>query len=196
LFYLAGTMSPGPARLYMILLGCRPKGRNTEQHDLFFTIADSLSDAKPAISAFWRDAGTIHIDAWRAVTAVDGYRVSVFLREEAPEPEVTQRLFFVNLGGYKPGEFEEFHYKMVVAAADKAAAIRKAKETAFYRHTGFRGAESHIDDKFGIDVDDVAAIDDILPAGIRERYAMRLVTDSTTPEDELHLGYLKWSRIQ
>jgi hypothetical protein len=73
------------------------------------------------------------------------------------------RLFFINLGGYKQGDFEEYHYKLVFAAADKGVAIQLAKQNAFYLHAGFKGAESHVDDKFGVDVDDCYEISDILP---------------------------------
>jgi hypothetical protein len=55
-------------KIYMILLGCKPPGRNTEQHDLFFGIGRSLSDVKGDILDFWTEAGgKIHIDAWREV---------------------------------------------------------------------------------------------------------------------------------
>ena len=62
----------------MILLGCKPGGRNTEQHDLFFGIGRTLGDVKKDILDFWKEAnGKIHIDAWREVQHVDGYKVSV-----------------------------------------------------------------------------------------------------------------------
>ncbi|RYY63433.1 MAG: DUF1543 domain-containing protein [Chitinophagaceae bacterium] len=176
----------------MILLGCRPEGRHTEQHDIFFTIAESLADTRPALRAFWPDGGTLHVDAWRSVRQVGDYRVRVVDRADAGPGEL--QLFFVNLGGYKPGEFEEFHYKMIVAAPDNAGAIAAARHSAFYKHTGFKGAESHVDDKYGIDVDDIANVSEILPVEIRERYALRL-EPGTGVEDELHLGYLNWSRI-
>jgi hypothetical protein len=179
----------------MILLGCRPPGRNTEQHDLFFTIADSLAATKPAIKAFWPDGGVLHIDAWRQVSAVDGHRVEIRERNTAGEAVAGAKLFFVNLGGYKPGEFEEFHYKMVVAAADKGMAVQKSKQTAFYRNTGFPGATSHVDDKFGIDVDDIDAIEDLLAPDLKQQYAIRLLADETAVEDRLHLGYLKLSKL-
>ncbi|TCJ17801.1 DUF1543 domain-containing protein [Flaviaesturariibacter flavus] len=182
-------------RLYMILLGCRPKGRHTEQHDLFFTIAEDLPATVPAIKAFWPDGGTIHIDAWREVRLVDGHSVEIRERNGAQEPAEGLKLFFVNLGGYKPGEFEEFHYKMVVAALDKGAAVQRARQTAFYRHTGFKGATSHIDDKYGIDVDDVDAIEDILPAALRARYRILLRPSAAGSEDEVHLGYLRLSKL-
>ena len=38
------------------------------------------------------------------------------------------KLFFLNLGGYKEGDFEEYHYKVVTVAKSKAEAIKKAKK--------------------------------------------------------------------
>ena len=176
------------------MLGCTPKGRNTEQHDIFFTIASSIRDTVPAILAFWPEArGKIHIDAWREVTRVDNFSVEVVAKDEMQYPAgiTGPKLFFINLGGYKEGEFDEFHYKMLVAAAEKSLAIQQAKLSAFYQHTGFEGAPSHIDDKFGIDVDDIHAMEDILPEVLKEHFSIRLKTDTDHPEDEIHLGYFK-----
>ncbi|RYY90677.1 MAG: DUF1543 domain-containing protein [Chitinophagaceae bacterium] len=179
----------------MILLGCRPAGRHTEQHDIFFTIANNLEAAKPAISRFWPDGGKLHIDAWRSVTSVNGYSVEVVARDAADNEQDALHLYFVNLGGYKPGVFEEFHYKMLVVATDKSAAISEAKKTAFYQHTGFKGADSHIDDKYGVDVDDVEAIEDILPEAERNQFALRIQPGAVVAEDAMHLGYFKWSKL-
>src|SRR5678809_1545416 len=96
------------------------------------------------------------------------------------------RLFFINLGGYKQNEFEEFHYKMIIAANNKGEAIDTAKQTAFFRHTDFKGATSHIDDKYGVDVDDVYEIADILPVGIKEKYSIS-VSPVDSPVSYTHL---------
>jgi hypothetical protein len=180
-------------RLFMLLLGCKPPGRFTEQHDIFFGIARDLPELLPAIVAAWPEAPKIHIDAWREVTMVDGYRVTVQPREHADT--CTEKLFFLNLGGYKPGEFEEYHYKMLVVATNKSIAIQEAKATAFYRHTGFAGASSHIDDKYGIDVDDLYEIEDILPDGMKDNYTLALHADAGAAADEWHLGYTKLSSL-
>lgn len=181
-----------PLKLFMLLLGCKPRGRNTEQHDIFFGIATDLKDLLPDIFEFWPEANhKIHIDAWREVNSVDNFDVRVIPREEilASNDEELIRLFFINLGGYKPGEFEEFHYKLIAAAPNKAMAIQQAKKTAFYRHTGFKGATSHIDDKYGVDVDDLYEISDILPAAMKREYAIRLTPAVSSTEDEMVLGY-------
>ena len=183
-------------KLFMLLLGCTPPGRFTEQHDIFFGIASDLKSLVPNIRHFWPEGGDkIHIDAWRELTQVDSFRIDVVPRTAVPSPQ-SHRLFFINLGGYKAGEFDEFHYKMIVAAPGKSEAIRKAKETAFYHHTGFKGAESHIDDKYGVDVDDIYAIEDILPAKTKDQYGLRLTqTASDNNEDEIRLGYFQLHKL-
>jgi hypothetical protein len=179
----------------MVLLGCKPKGRNTEQHDLFFGIGNSLSDIKKDILDFWKEAdGKIHIDAWREVQAVDGYAVTIEKKELSQQSQ-KEKLFFINLGGYKQNEFEEFHYKMLIVAADKGTAVQRSKQTAFYKHTGFEGAVSHIDDKYGIDVDDFYEIEDILPTHLKELYSIQINKTGNLNEDELHLGYLKIDKL-
>jgi hypothetical protein len=182
-------------KLFMMMLGCRPAGRNTEQHDMFFGIAPAMSDLVPAIKAFWPEAkGNVHVDAWREVTQVDGYQVQVLPREEAADEEA-DKLFFLNLGGYKAGEFDEFHYKMLVVARDSAAAVKQAKQSAFYKHTGFKGATSHIDDKFGVDIDELYQVKDILPEDLKQKYTIHLSPSEADTADELHLGYFQLHKL-
>ncbi len=177
-------------KLFLLILGCKPKGRNTEQHDSFFGIGNSLPDLIPQIKECWPGAGTIHIDSWREVTAVDGFSIKVELKKETTK-DLENKLFFLNLGGYKPADMEEYHYKLLSVANTKSVAIQAAKKTAFYLHTGFKGATSHIDDKYGVDVDDVHEIADILPPGIKSSYSLVIEkSNSALPEDELHIGYV------
>jgi len=174
-------------KLFMVLIGCKPAGRHTEQHDVFFGIAASLKELIPAIIAFWPEGEDLHIDGYREVTKVDGYRIGI--NETMPSSEY---LFFINLGGYKENEMEEFHYKMLATGKDKNEALRKAKATAFFKHTGFKGATSHIDDKYGVDVDDMALVEEILPVAVRQQYKLSLTPAAPgMPEDLLHLGYFK-----
>jgi hypothetical protein len=182
-------------KLYMVLLGCKPAGRNTEQHDIFFGIGNSLGDIKKDIEAFWPNAGKIHIDAWRAVTNVVGHAIEIIERKGIEAVENNMALFFLNLGGYKQHEFEEYHYKMLQVAPNKSVAVNAAMKSTFYKHTGFEGATSHIDDKYGVDVDDIFAIEDILPDTFKQQYAIVInqTINTALPADDLHLGYLKWT---
>jgi len=181
-------------KLFLLILGCRPKGRNTEQHDTFFGIGNSLADLLPQIKQFWPGGGQIHIDSWREVTAADGFSIAVIPKAQEKS---ANKLFFLNLGGYKPNDLEEYHYKLLSVADTKSTAIQAAKKTAFYLHTGFKGAVSHIDDKYGVDVDDVYEIADILPPDVKDQYSL-LVEKKTDdlPEDKLHIGYVTLKSLE
>ncbi len=188
----------------MLLLGCRPEGRLTEQHDVFFGIAENLKELIPHIKKFWPETkGNIHIDAWREVTQVNNYSVTIIERTYpligfdslSDEKVAEEKLFFVNLGGYKTEEFDEFHYKLLAIAKTPGEAIQQAKQTAFYKHTGFKGATSHIDDKYGIDIDDVHNIKEILSPHFKELYSLEIKEEKQKEEDKMHLGYLPLKNI-
>ena len=181
-------------KLFLLILGCTPKARNTEQHDTFFGIGNSLNDLLPQIENFWPDGGKKHIDSWKEVTAVNNFSIKIFAKENAPA-KTLNKLFFLNLGGYKPGDLEEYHYKLLAVAANKSDAIAVAKQTAFYKHTGFKGATSHIDDKYGVDVDDIHEIEEILSQELKDKYIVVIENAAFLPEDELHIGYVKLSSL-
>ena len=100
------------------------------------------------------------------------------------------RFFFINLGGYQEFKFEEQHYFVLTVQPDKASAIKKAKETLFYQNYGIKKAPSHIDDKYGIDVDDIYQMEDILISLHKSKYKIILRPHADSPEDAINLGYL------
>mgnify|MGYP003457715171 CR=1 FL=1 len=177
--------------LYMIMLGCTPILRLTEQHNIFFGIGNSLAELILNMKDFWPEAkGKIHIDAWQKVTFVDGFSIEVVDRKETIENN--EKLFFINLGGYKENEFEEYHYKVLTVAKNKASAIKNSKKTTFFIHCGFEGAgASHIDDKYGIDIDDIYRVDDILSEAFKSKYQLKISKNKNGIEDEKYIGYLK-----
>jgi hypothetical protein len=182
-------------KLYMVLLGCKPEGRHTEQHDVFFGIAPALKDLIPAFKSFWPEAkGKIHVDGWREVNYANGYQVVITPKAEKTQ-EPTGELYFINLGGYKKGEFEEFHYKLVIAADELSKALKIAKDTAFFKHTHFEGANAHVDDKYGIDVDDIYTIEEILAHPFKNNYSIQLTPVTEAEEDPLNLGYFKLENL-
>jgi hypothetical protein len=188
-------------KLFMVLIGCKPKGRFTEQHDVFFGIADSLAALVPQLKHWWPEAADkqaeMHIDAWREVTQVGPYAVEVYEKSASHnnEASASPSLFFLNLGGYKPGEFEEYHYKMLVAADNVALAIKQGKSSAFFKHAGFKGAPAHVDDKYGLDADDVYPVEEMLDPAVKNLYGLRLKLQEGT-EDDLKLGYLLLKKIK
>lgn len=180
----------------MLLLGCKPPGRHTEQHDIFFGIGKSLKDLIPGINAFWPEAnGKIHIDAWREVVSVSSRGVVCVVPRDQFQ-DVGCKLFFLNLGGYTKNIFDEQHHKLLVLAKDKGEANQKALQTEFYHQNGFPGAASHVDDKYGVDVDDIHDVEEILSPEIKKKYAIGIIPGIHSEPDEIHLGYLKLSKIK
>lgn len=191
-------------KLFMILLGSKAPARNVEQHDYFFGIASSLKELVPAMRAFWPEAGSsIHIDGWREVNQVDGYRVKVIPKHEAPL-DSSRKLFFINLGGYQSGKLEEQHYTVLSVHDERVQAIQEAKKTVFFKTNTLKGAGSHIDEKYGIDVDDIYRIEDILAPAFKDKYHIQITPvadlndDQTTglTEDTVNLGYFKLDKLK
>ncbi|MFT3936189.1 MAG: DUF1543 domain-containing protein [Chitinophagaceae bacterium] len=190
--------------LYMLILGCRPTGRYTEQHDIFFGIGSNLVDLIPGIKKSWPEAkGNLHIDAWRKVTNVDGFEISVIPNNsKQPISKQEHSLYFINLGGYKENELDEFHYKLLVVAENLEQAKNKARKSAFFRASSVTGssdyhnAVAHIDDKYGVDIDDAYKIEDILPVSYKERYSLQIKAQTNIVEaDTIHAGYYPLNEI-
>ena len=176
-------------KLFMVLLGCKPEGRHIEQHDVFFGIAENLAGLKSQMQEFW--PGKLHIDAWREVTLVDGYRITIVPKEQSEE-QPDNKLYFINLGGYQPFKFEEQHYMMLTVKPNRAAAIKEAKQTAFFKHN----QATHVDDKYGVDVDDLYEIEEILAPAQKAQYRILSSFSGATKADEIHLGYLKLTALK
>jgi uncharacterized protein DUF1543 len=183
-------------KLYMVLLGSKAPGRNVEQHDYFFGIARSLKELVPEIQAFWPEAGnSIHLDGWREVNHVDGFQIKVVLKQEN-SPLLLKKLFFINLGGYSANKLEEQHYVVLSLHEDQAQAVQDAKKTVFFKTNTMKGAGSHIDEKYGIDVDDIYRVEDILSPGQKEKYQLLITAADNLAEDPIHLGYFKLDKIK
>lgn len=181
-------------KLFYIILGATPKGRNIEQHDVFFGIAESLKDLVPDMKDFWKEAeGKIHIDCYQEVKFADGYEVEIV---EKGQKTTEDQLYFINLGGYKKGFFEEFHEHHLMVGKSMGEIVKKAKDTEFYHTMGFDGAVSHIDDKHGVDIDDIFNVSDILPEKMKEKYSIVLKKSNVENQENLMgLGYLKIDKI-
>jgi hypothetical protein len=110
-------------KLFAIYIGGEFPGANIEIHDVRFVVASSIEDTHDALrQQWWGISRSLHIDCWAEIGHADGYDIS--LRDE---PFVgPERLFFVNLGGYEPGEFAERHRNVFVVAENEAKAKSRA----------------------------------------------------------------------
>ena len=155
--------------LFMVQLGGRPKGRLIEQHDIFFGVANEVSELIDDINQHWPEVrNKWHIDSYRAISKVDNYAIKLVESSSQAESANDLKLFFINLGGYQRGSFEEFHYKLLIVAATQADAIKQAKQSKFYKAFTYKdkdspfNAASHIDDKFEVDIDDIYNVNDLI----------------------------------
>ncbi|GAB0156314.1 hypothetical protein CHRYSEOSP005_15780 [Chryseobacterium sp. Alg-005] len=181
-------------KLFYMILGATPKGRNIEQHDVFFGIAENLKELVPYMKDFWKEAeGKIHIDCYQEVKFADGYEVKI---AERTKTSSENHLYFINLGGYKKGYFEEFHEQHLMVGSSMGEIVKKVKQTEFYQTMGFENAVSHIDDKHGVDIDDIFNVNDILPQVMKEKYSIILEkSNAENQENPMGLGYLKIDKI-
>jgi len=133
--------------LFLVVLGGRSPGCHIELHDVRFVAGAMIDETLPELRRQWfgrRDG--LHLDAVMAVRAIDGWAVSLGREPAAPRPE---RLWFVNLGAYRPDCLAELHHFGLVVARSPQAAKAAAK-----RHW-LRGATQR-------HKDDLAAVDDCL----------------------------------
>ena len=218
----ASNSKQGELALFSILLGCKPKGRNVEQHDVFFGIAEKLDDLSDNIKEFWyatildelgsavkKISGDIdgealkkdllaslskrdkvHIDAWTKVEYADGYKVSIQPKSTA-SANSEQKLYFINLGGYKENEFEEYHKKLFVVATAVSEALGKIMNDDFMKtyspeNLGIAGS-AHLDDQYKIDfeADDIVCISEI----IGKDYSLVLEKIDSHPANQMLVGY-------
>lgn len=195
-------------KLFMIKIGGRPKGRLIEQHDMFFGVGECVSDFIEAINVYWPDVkNKWHLDAYRSVTLVDNHEIQwqpVSEIANTREDTATLKLFFINLGGYIVGEFEEYHHKLLIVAHSQADAIKQAKQSTFYQQYSFNdkntpfNAASHIDDKQQVDIDEIYDVNDLLTAG---RLVIKPLIKSSketefVKEDKAYIGYLSLKKLR
>lgn len=132
-------------KLFVVCLGGRAAGANVEVHDVVFAVGRTLEDThEQLLDAWFGRPDELHVDAWAVVDQVRGYRVT--LRSEPSTSGVG--LYFVNIGGYAPGELLERHaYALYAGPSKSEVKIRARKELL----SGNR--EIHRDDMY--DIDDV-----------------------------------------
>ena len=108
----------------MFYVGGNCRNSNVELHDVRFSIGETPEDCHADLrEQWWGDPESLHLDCWGAVEQADGF--DIVLTKDAPQ-EGTDKLFFVNLGGYNACEFTELHRNVLLVAPDAKAAKAKA----------------------------------------------------------------------
>jgi hypothetical protein len=114
-------------KLFAVYIGGEFPGANIEVHDMRFVVARSIAETHDELKRqWWGTPNTLHIDCWAELTQIDGYEI-----ELRPEPFVgSEKLYYINLGGYDGGEFLEKHKNVFIVASNVGEAKRRALKEA------------------------------------------------------------------
>lgn len=113
-------------QLYQFYLGIQMPHANLELHDVQFVVAPEPQAAFAGLKRIWAHTGArLHIDAWREINWVAGYDVLLCNRPCAGRA----KLFFVNVGAYRPGDLAEWHAFDLFVAQDEHDAKQQALGT-------------------------------------------------------------------
>lgn len=130
-------------KLFAVYLGGSAPGSNTELHDVVFVAGEQIADTYEDLLTQWFGTpDSLHIDSWLELSQVDGHHITL----SRTAPTGPQRLFFVNLGAYRQGEFAELHANTFLVATSHDEAKARAKQALL------RGLDSvHTDDLYDVD---------------------------------------------
>ncbi|PTB90905.1 DUF1543 domain-containing protein, partial [Marivirga lumbricoides] len=114
-----------------------------ELHDVVFTVGETIKETYHDLLDKWFGLPQkMHIDSYMVLDVVDGYEVH--LKEERPDQR--QKLFFINLGAYKKGDFMEHHANTFLVSDSVIEVKKRAKQNLL---KGYE--EVHKDDLYEVD---------------------------------------------
>lgn len=113
-------------KLFAVYLGGRADRCNIELHDVVFVVGSSIEETYPLLAKKWfGNLQGFHIDSYVELRNVDGYKIE--LSQDPSKGDSLKKLYFINLGAYKPGEFTEYHQSAFYVADSSPDAVRRAK---------------------------------------------------------------------
>ncbi len=115
--------------LYLVVLGGKINGGNVEMHDVRWVAGETIQSTVSQLKSEWVGSPTgLHIDSYKLIKFIDGYRIKLVSQDQIIG-QIVNKLWFINLGGYKENEMLEQHQlKLVVAPSTKIAKQNLAKE--------------------------------------------------------------------
>lgn len=114
-------------KLFAVYLGGRADRCNIELHDVVFVVGSSIEETYQLLAMKWfGNLQGFHIDSYVELQNIDGYKIE--LSRDPPEKnDSLKKLYFINLGAYKAGEFTEYHQSAFYVADAAPDAVRRAK---------------------------------------------------------------------
>src|SRR5690625_2233875 len=160
-------------RLIACVLGGAAPGARTELHDVAFAVGPDLEAVHEQLLDGWfGDPHGLHVDAWAFLDSVEGYRV----RLARTPPANGLRLYFINIGGYRPGEFGEQHAWGFFGGSGAGEVQARAKQRLLEGRT-----EIH--------KDTLHAVDDCLPVERIHGWHIHLEPDTAAGPPVVTNGY-------
>ena len=165
-------------RLFAVCLGGRAPGCRVELHDVAFAVGTDLESTHMQLLDQWFGSPDgLHVDAWAVLDRVPGYRIELVRGAPAQGP----KLYFVNIGGYRPGEFGERHALAFYAGPSPAGVKARARREL-------------LPGKDSVNRDDLHAIDDLIEVSPGEGWALRLIADTEAGAAQVTNGYFPLPR--
>lgn len=110
--------------VFVIYIGGSHSQSLIELHDMRFAIANNIEETYDALrQSWWGTPTSLHLDAWGILNYADGHNILI---SDYPQENVTNKLYFVNLGGYDKRQFTELHKNIFIVATNEHQAKRKA----------------------------------------------------------------------
>lgn len=129
--------------LIACVLGGTAPGAHTELHDVAFAVGRQVDQVHQQLLDGWFGAPEgLHVDAWTVLDSIAGFRVRL---QRRPADNGLQ-LYFVNIGGYRPGEFGERHAWGFFGAGSPSEAKAAARSSLLQGH-----ASTHKDNLHRVD---------------------------------------------
>jgi hypothetical protein len=139
-------------KLYAVVLGGAAEKSNTELHDVVFAVGRNIEDCYFQLLEKWFGLPEkMHIDSYMELDVVDGFEISL---QKEKSNDKDKKLFFINLGAYKEGDFMEHHANTFLVGRLATEIKRRAKQKLLNGYD-----EVHKDDLY--EVDDMIAIEEL-----------------------------------
>lgn len=141
-------------KLFAFYIGGSTPHSLIELHDVRVLAGNTIEDCYDRIrETWWGTPKSLHLDCWGELTSADGHNIT--LRQEPFTGE--DKLWFVNLGGYDPEDFNEPSKNIFVVAPTES----KAKVRALKTILPWKG--HHKDYQY--EVENLACVNDIAGVG-------------------------------
>lgn len=175
-------------KLFAVYLGGRADRCHIELHDVVFVVGSSIEETYPLLAKKWfGNLHHFHIDSYIQLDFVDGHEVELVKDKSKIDP--LKKLYFINLGAYKPQEFTEYHQSAFYVTESAPEAVKRAKSELCQGLQTIHKDDVVLLDKVsnGMEFD----VDDVLEVGEVDSYHISLKANSAAKPSIPVSAYIK-----